>query len=141
MSNIKPIPVNGDIYWANLTTTNTMSGKYQFDLCNLSDKAVEALEQMGIRVRNEPEKRPDQGSYVTMKSKNPIRFYNTSGDQLDCLVGNGSTATVRIGYYDWSNPAGQKGRSASCQKMTIKDLVVYEGADGGDTSSDLEEAL
>ena len=140
----KPLPINGTIYWANTTTPNKMSGKYQFDLCNLSDAAAEALEQRGIRVRSNPEKRPEQGRYITMKSKNPIRAYNTSGDEItDVLIGNESTATVRVGYYDWSSPSGQRGRSPSCAKLTIRDLVVFEsdGSGGGDATADIEAAL
>lgn len=138
----KPLPINGTIYWANLTVTNKMSGKYQFDLCNLSDVAAEALEQRGIRVRHNPEKRPEQGRYITMKSNQPIRAYNTSGDEItDVLVGNESTATVRVGHYDWKSPAGQQGRSPSCQKLTIRDLVVFEALDSGDVSADIEAAL
>lgn len=136
----KPLPINGDVYWAELTTTNKFSGKYQFCLCNLSDAAVEALEMNGMQVRTD-DKKPEQGRFITMRSKNPIRAYNTSGDQLNDSIGNGSTATVRVGHYDWNRPAGGKGRSPSCQKLTIRDLVVYEGSAAADDNSDLEAAL
>jgi hypothetical protein len=42
------VKIKADVMWAYLVKPNDMSGKYQVDLCNLSDKAVEALESMGI---------------------------------------------------------------------------------------------
>ena len=44
------VKIKADIMWAYLTKPNEMSGKYQVDLCNLSEKASEALESMGIDV-------------------------------------------------------------------------------------------
>jgi hypothetical protein len=34
------IKINADVYWAQLNKVNDMSGKYQVNLCNLSDKAA-----------------------------------------------------------------------------------------------------
>lgn len=136
----KPLPINGDIYWAELSKANQYSGKYQFNLCNLSDAAVDALEMNGMQVRVN-DKKPEQGRYITMRSNRVIPAYNTSGDQLHEEIGNGSTATVRVGHYDWNSPQGGKGRSPSCMKLTIRDLVVYQGADDGDSTADIEAAL
>ena len=72
MSNT-PIVVNADLYWANLSTVNEMSGKYQVDICNLSEGAVSALEERGINVVNKDDER---AFHVTAKSKNPIKAYN-----------------------------------------------------------------
>jgi hypothetical protein len=48
---IKRIKIKCDLYWAQLHKVNDMSGKYQVNLCNLSDAACAALEEMGIEVR------------------------------------------------------------------------------------------
>ncbi len=43
MSNtIKPVAIQATVYWANLTSKNELSGKYQADLSQLSDAAAEA---------------------------------------------------------------------------------------------------
>jgi len=135
--NLKPLPIKGTVYWANLSSKNAMSGKYQFDLGNLSSAAVNALEERGMKPRN---KGDDKENFITIKSSNPIRAYNTSGDEIGCLVGNGSTAAAVVGYYDWKSPAGQQGRSPSCLKLVITDLNEYT-EEGGGVDFDLEAAL
>jgi len=43
---VKPVKVQAEIMWAFLDTPNELSGKYQVDLCNLSDSAVDVLKTM-----------------------------------------------------------------------------------------------
>jgi hypothetical protein len=43
------VKIKADIMWAYLNKPNDMSGKFQVDLCNLSDKAAEALQEHGLR--------------------------------------------------------------------------------------------
>ena len=135
MQKAKPTILKTTLFWANLSTKNEMSGKYQVDLSNLSDAAISALEERGLQVKSKDD---DRGSFLTVKSTNPIRAYNTSGDEISCLVGNGSTATVAIGTYDWDFQ-GKKGRSPTCQKLVINDLNEYTPEVNVDIS--LEEAL
>lgn len=135
MENVKPVTVNATLYWANLSSKNEMSGKYQVDMSNLSDAAVQALEEHGLQVRNKDDER---GNYITVKSTNPIRAYNTSGDEIGCLVGNESKAKAVLGHYDWSFQ-GKKGRSPSCLKLVITDLNEYTPEGSVDVA--LEEAL
>jgi hypothetical protein len=137
----KPITINTTIYWANLATKNELSGKYQVDLGSLSDAAVEALQQRGIDVKNKPssgEDAVDKGNYITCKSESPIKAYNTAGDEISELVGNGSTAKAAIGYYDWEFQK-KKGRSPSILKLIITELEVYESVDSLDVA--MEAAL
>jgi hypothetical protein len=124
----KPITINATVYWANLTTKNDYSGKYQVDLGQLSDVAVEALQQRGMDVKNTPpadEDKVDRGNYITCKSTRPMKAYNTAGDEISELVGNGSEAKAAIGYYDWTSPTGKKGRSPSMLKLVVTELEVY----------------
>ncbi len=135
MQQTKPTTLKTTLFWANLSTKNEMSGKYQVDLSNLSDAAISALEERGLQVKSKDD---DRGSFLTVKSTNPIRAYNTSGDEISCLVGNGSTATVAVGTYDWDFQ-GKKGRSPTCMKLVINDLNEYTPEVNVDVS--LEEAL
>lgn len=139
MSNtIKPVAIQSTVYWANLTSKNELSGKYQADLSQLSDAAAEALESNGITVRDKGDER---GRFITVKSNNPIKAYNTSGDEIGELVGNESKCKAVIGAYDWSFQ-GRKGRSASLLKMVVTDLNVYDPAAGGaSVDVDMEAAL
>ncbi|MDB4308021.1 hypothetical protein N9985_01900 [Gammaproteobacteria bacterium] len=132
----KPLTINTELYWANLSTTNQMSGKYQVDMSRLSDAAVEALEEQGFAVKNKDDAR---GNFITVKSTNPMRAYNTHGDEISCLVGNESKAKAVLGSYDWDFQ-GKKGRSPTCLKLVITDLNEYT-AEGADIDINLEAAL
>tara|TARA_R100000951_G_scaffold40648_3_gene34455 strand:- start:405 stop:815 length:411 start_codon:yes stop_codon:yes gene_type:complete len=136
MTNSKPVVINAQAFWANLQTMNELSGKYQVDLGQLSEAAVEGLESQGISVRNKDDER---GNFITVKSRNPIKAYDTSGEEVGALVGNGSSAKAVIGYYDWTFQS-KKGRSPSLLKMVITDLAVYN-PEGNAPSVDLEAAL
>ena len=82
-----------------------------------------------------------QGDFITAKSNNPIRAYDTDGNEIKgILIGNGSKAKAVIGYYDWKSPAGQAGRSPSLMKLVVTDLIAYNG--GAEvTEVALDEAL
>lgn len=120
MSN--PIKLKAEVMWANLDTRNEMSGKYQVDLCKLSAGASQALRDMGIEVKN----KDDKGDYITCKSNNPIRAYDSNGLELDGVsVGNGSKAVAVIGSYAWTF-RNKEGVSPSLKKLAITELVSYE---------------
>lgn len=123
MENTNRVKVKADIMWAYLDKQNDMSGKYQVDLCNLSDPAVKALEDLGVAVRQ----KDDKGYFITCKSNNPIRAYDSDGDVLEGItVGNGSKAVALISTYAWKWK-GKEGVSPSLRKLVIDELVAYEG--------------
>jgi len=108
-----------------------MAEKYTFDLGNLSDAAVAALQELGIKVAN----KEDRGNYLTFKSTRPIEVVDEAGDIISDrdgvakkLVSNGSKGIVTVGYYDWEFK-GKKGRSPSAKKVVITDLVEYKKED------------
>lgn len=125
---MEKIKISATVEWAFLNKPNEMSGKYQLDLTNLSDKAVKALAEMGIKAAFRDDK-ADKGHYITCKSARPIKAYGEDGKALgeDILVGNGSKATAVIGYYDWQFK-NKKGRSPSLGTLVITDLKQYGGS-------------
>jgi hypothetical protein len=126
------IKVKADIMWAQLDKVNEMSGKFQVDLCNLSDAAVAALEEMGITV---PEKE-GRGKYITCKSANPIKAFDNDGDEIvGVKVGNGSKAKAIITAYEWKYK-NKKGVSPSIRKLVITDLIEYGSGGAVDLSDD-----
>ena len=130
MSDVKPVAIKAVAFWASLKETNKLSGKYQLDLSQLSDQAVELLQSMGLKVHDKGDER---GKYITAKSQSPIRCYDTDGDEIHEVVGNGSKLKCVVGYYDWVSPMGKKGRSINLAKMIVTDLVVYDKSGGGDS--------
>jgi len=135
----KKLKIKCDIYWAQLSKMNEMSGAYQVNLCNLSDAAAEALEEMGLSVNQDSEKKADMGKYITCKSKNkPMKAFDVDGDEITEDIGNGSKAKALVGTYDWTYK-NKKGVSASLIKLVVTDLVEYSG--GGGISADDEDVL
>ena len=132
------LKIKADVYWACLNRKNELADAYTVDLCNLSDKAVAALEEMGISIQENLEKKPEQGKYITCKSQRPIKAFDTDGDEINEDVGNGSKAVCMIGAYQWSFKA-KKGVSPSLAKLVITDLIVFAG--GGNISADDEDVL
>ncbi len=119
------VKVKGTVEWANLNVVNEMSGKYQFDLCNLSDNATTVLSEIGVEARYREDK-PEKGNYITLKSNKPIKAYDNNGQLIgaDVLVGNGSKAVAIVGTYEWQFK-NKKGISPSLIKLVITDLVEY----------------
>jgi hypothetical protein len=135
----KKLKIKCDIYWAQLNKINEMSGAYQVNLCNLSDAAAEALEEMGLSVNQDSEKKADMGKYITCKSKNkPMKAFDVDGDEITEDIGNGSKAKALVGTYAWTYKT-KKGVSASLIKLVVTDLVEYSGAGG--ISADDEDVL
>ena len=125
----EPIKIKCEVFWAQLDKMNDMSGKYQVNLGKLSDKAVEALEGLGLSV-NEKE---DMGKFIVCKSNSPMRAYDTDNDQIFKKIGNGSKAKAIVQPYDWTYK-NKKGKSPSLVKLVITDLVEYTSAE-----SDIED--
>ena len=128
---IKPVKIDATVMWAFLRKRNEMSGKYQVDLCNISDTDAAALEQLGIAVKQN-ENKPEKGKYVTCKSANyEIDAYDTHGTPIKGEIGNGSKARALISVYEWKFK-GKKGISPSLKKLVITDLKEYSPGSTGD---------
>lgn len=123
MSDVKPVVIEATVMWAFLDRTNDMSGKYQVDLCNISDTDSKALSALGVPVKENPNK-PEKGRYITCKSNYPIPALDRHGEAIEDSVGNGSKAKALIGTYPWTFK-GKKGVSPSLKKFVITDLVVF----------------
>ena len=122
------VKIKADIMWAYLTKPNEMSGKYQVDLCNLSDKATEALQDMGLEVKTKEGK----GKYITCKSTRPITIYDDGGSVLDgSVLGNGSKAVALVDAWEWQYQK-KKGISPGLKKLVITEFKAYNGAEIGD---------
>jgi len=125
----KRVKVKAGIYWCFHNKVNEMSGDYQINLCNLSEAAVEAFEEMGIPVQTGEGKKEEMGKYITCKSKKPIKVFDAEGDEITESIGNGSKGKAIVGSYDWTFK-NKKGTSASLGKLVITDLIEYANAAG-----------
>lgn len=132
----KPVKVKATLMWCNHNKVNEMSGKFQVDLCNLSDNAVTALESLGLEVRKREDK-PEKGFYITCKSTVPMKVFDATGNDLNNIaIGNGSTATAVVGAYSWSWK-NKKGTSASLTKLVVDNLVAYDAPEAEQETEDV----
>ena len=129
---IKPVKVEAEIQWTFFDRVNDMSGKFQCDLANLSDKAVQALEAIGLEPRKREDK-PEKGWFLTVKSNYAIQPFDKDGNEIKDVVGNGSKAIALIKPYSWKWK-NKDGVSASLSKIIITDLVKYNANGDDDTS-------
>lgn len=126
------VKVKADIMWAYLNKPNELSGKYQVDLCNLSDKAAKALEEMGLEIKQKEGK----GNYITCKSTRPIVAFDDGGSAIDGgILGNGSKAVALVGSYEWAYQR-KKGVSPALRKLVITELVQYNGVSEAELTTD-----
>ena len=126
------VKVKADIMWAYLNKPNELSGKYQVDLCNLSDKAAKALEEMGLEIKQKEGK----GNYITCKSTRPIVAFDDGGSAIDGgILGNGSKAVALVGSYEWAYQR-KKGVSPALRKLVITELVQYNGVSEDELTTD-----
>ena len=121
MDKPQPLTIKGTLYWVERNKLNKFSDKYQIVLGNLSDKAVAALDDMGIAAAN---KGDEKDYFITMKSKNPMRVTDEQGVEYDAdvMIANGSEAVCVVGYYDWSVGTG---RSPSMIKCKVTKMIEY----------------
>ena len=121
MDKPQPLTIKGTLYWVERNKLNKISDKYQIVLGNLSEKAVAALDDMGIAAAN---KGDEKDYFITMKSKNPMRVTDEQGVEYDAdvMIANGSEAVCVVGYYDWSVGTG---RSPSMIKCKVTKMIEY----------------
>jgi hypothetical protein len=131
----KPVKFRAEIMWSCHNKVNEMSGKYQMELTNLSQNAVDAIKSLGLEVRKRDDK-PEKGFFITAKSNNPIKVFDAKGEDLsNVAIGNGSKAVVVLSSYDWSWK-NKKGRSASLKKVVVEELQSYDGGEAEDDGDD-----
>jgi len=125
------VKIKAEIMWAYLDKVNDMSGKFQVDLCNLSDKAADALQDIGLEVKFKEGK----GKYITCKSTRPIYAFDDGGSQIDAQVGNGSKGVALVGTYSWAYQK-KKGVSPALKRLVITDMLEYGGEPVGELISE-----
>lgn len=125
------IKIKANIMWAQMNKVNEMSGKYQINLCDLSDAAAQALENMGIEVKE----KEGHGKFITCKSAKPMRAFDEDGKEIEEDIGNGSKAKAIITAYEWKYK-NKKGVSPSLKKLVVTDLVMYAGGGSAKIADD-----
>lgn len=125
-SNVKPVKVSGELFWANWmsefnTKFNEDNNKYECTLGMLSDKACEALEELGIKIKN----KDTMGKYVVGKSKFVFEPVDQDGNPVDIKkIGNGTKVVALVSSYR-HKMSNKFGAAPSIQKLIVTELKTY----------------
>ena len=130
-SDNKPVRVAGELFWANWmaefnTKFNEDNTKYECTLGMLSDKACEALEELGIKIKN----KDTMGKFIVGKSKFVFEPVDEDGNPIDIKkIGNGTKVVALVTSYRHKMSA-KFGSAPSIQKLIVTELKTYnpEGA-------------
>lgn len=133
MLNNDSVTIRGTIAFPNLEREDSMANKYTVQLANLSDAAVEKLEELGIKVSFKDGDKYERGNFITCKSKFPIVPKDVDGNSFEGMterVGYGTVVRAAIKPVEWKM-GGRSGVSPRLQFMVIDKLVEPEISTGG----------
>ena len=133
---IKPVKIGGELFWSNWmhqfnTKFNEDNKKYECTIGNLSDKAAEALKELGIQVKE----KENMGKYIVGKSLYKFDPVDADGKPVDIeKIGNGTKVTALVSSYRHKMSA-KFGAAPSIKKLIVTELKVYmpEGEEEEDT--------
>ncbi len=120
------------------TTFNAANDKYKLEVCNISQKAADAVaKEFDIKVKSDGKK----GLNFSCKSKYPFQFFDDVGNPIDASkIGNGSKAVVDVtGSYPHKFEKMYGKGPVADSRVKVTELVAYEASPNG--SQDEEEAL
>jgi hypothetical protein len=126
MSDLKTIKVAGEIFYAQdmtkfNTTFNPDNDRYICTLGQLSDKAVEALSEIGVMVKSHDTK----GKHITAKSKYIFEPVDEQGNKIDpTKIGNGTKVVAILSSYT-HKMSKMYGNSPSIKKLIVTELKEY----------------
>jgi len=131
------VVIKGNAMWASLFEPNSMSDKYQVDICNLDKNDCKAIEGLGISVRVGEGDKADKGSFITAKTKLVPKVVDSAKNPWpeNMQIGNGSVIKCSISPYEWRYQK-KAGISASLNSIMIVDYTPYVGNDEIDAEED-----
>lgn len=123
----KPVKIAGQLFWANWmnqynTKFNEDNKKYECTIGNLSDKAAEALKELGIQIKE----KDTMGKYIVGKSLYVFEPVDQDGKPVDIAkIGNGTKVTALVSSYRHKMSA-KYGAAPSIKKLIVTELKVYQ---------------
>lgn len=124
---MKPVKIGGELFWANWmnqynTRFNEDNRKYECTIGNLSDKAAEALKELGIQIKE----KDTMGKYIVGKSLYVFEPVDQDGKPVDITkIGNGTKVTALVSSYRHKMSA-KYGAAPSIKKLIVTELKVYQ---------------
>ncbi len=133
--------VEGTAYWASVRQPNTtFEPMYTINLV-VDEEVAKDFASRGHSIRE-----MEEGPAIVIKRKvngpngmtrKAPRLLDSDKNDVDVLIGNGSTVRVQYSEYDWEYNK-KKGKGLDLQAVQIVNLVPYKGCDGDELLSDEE---
>lgn len=126
MSDLKPVRVKAEVFYARDSYTlnkkfDEDNNKYQLTLGNLSEAACEALQGLGIKIKN----KDVPGKHITGKSTYAFKFYDEEGNEIPAQsIGNGTQVVALITSY-MHKLSKVHGAAPSVKKVIVTVLKEY----------------
>ena len=123
---IKPVKIAAELFWSNWmenynTKFNEDNKKYECTLGSISDKACEALKELGIQIKQKNE----MGNYIVGKSLYKFSPIDEEGNPVPIsAIGNGTKVTALVSSYRHKMSA-KFGAARSIQKLIVTELKTY----------------
>ena len=123
---IKPVKIGGELFWSNWmhqfnTKFNEDNKKYECTIGNLSEKAAEALKELGIQIKE----KDTMGKYIVGKSIYVFEPVDQDGKPIEISkIGNGTKVTALVSSYRHKMSA-KFGAAPSIKKLIVTELKEY----------------
>jgi hypothetical protein len=123
---MKPVKIGGELFWSNWmhnfnTKFNEDNKKYECTIGNLSDKAAEALKELGIQIKE----KDTMGKYIVGKSLYKFEPVDNDGNKVDIeRIGNGTKVTALVSSYRHKMSA-KYGAAPSIKMLIVTELKEY----------------
>jgi hypothetical protein len=134
---MKPVKIGGELFWSNWmhnfnTKFNEDNKKYECTIGNLSDKAAEALKELGIQIKE----KDTMGKYIVGKSLYKFEPVDNDGNKVDIeRIGNGTKVTALVSSYRHKMSA-KYGAAPSIKMLIVTELKEYNPEPKGDAEDD-----
>ena len=137
---MKPVKIGGELFWSNWmhnfnTKFNEDNKKYECTIGNLSDKAAEALKELGIQIKE----KDTMGKYIVGKSLYKFEPVDSDGNKVDIeKIGNGTKVTALVSSYRHKMSA-KYGAAPSIKMLIVTELKEYNppAAEGQEEDDDI----
>ena len=123
---MKPVKIGGELFWSNWmenfnTKFNEDNKKYECTIGNLSDKAAEALKELGIQIKE----KDTMGKYIVGKSLYKFDPVDEKGNKVEIAkIGNGTKVTALVSSYRHKMSA-KYGAAPSIKMLVVTELKEY----------------
>ena len=138
MTDSKVVKITGEIFYAqDMTKFNTKfnpdNDRYICTVGNLDDKSVEALQEIGVKVKSHDTK----GKHITAKSKYLFEPVDEKGNKVDpTKIGNGTKVFAIVSSYA-HKMSKMYGNAPSIKKLVVTELKEYTPTEASEPAEDI----